>query len=157
MSISQKLKQQSYLHSLLSIRKSFSNIIRKCQLFGFFVKAPIYPSRLVRHFCPINPFARWEKKNRDCTGKIFEITLWLKSTNNYLVLNTKIFRCKSGISHSEKSQLMHKIDYDMKHVMRLWFFFSQRAKGLMGQRWRTSLLEFIGALAMASENVASPR
>ena len=24
-------------------------------------KAPINPSRLVRHLCPINPFARWEK------------------------------------------------------------------------------------------------
>ena len=34
----------------------------------------------------------------------------------------------------------------MKHVMLLQLFFSQRAKGLMGQRWRTSLLGFIGAL-----------
>ena len=34
----------------------------------------------------------------------------------------------------------------MKHVIRLRFFFSQRAQGLMGQRWRTSLLGFIGAL-----------
>ena len=25
---------------------------------GLLNKAPIYPSRLVRHFCPINPFAR---------------------------------------------------------------------------------------------------
>ena len=63
-------------------------------------KAPIYPSRLVRHFCPINAFACWEKNNRICTGEVFEISLWLKSTNIFLVLSKKIFRCKSEISHS---------------------------------------------------------
>ena len=76
-------------------------VVRNCtQSSVISPKAPIYLSRLDRHFCQINPFARKEKKNRSRTGKIFEISLWLKSTNKYSALNIKMFRCKSGISHS---------------------------------------------------------